>query len=135
MAYLITISFILHFFTFFIIIILIQKLNLKSQIGVANEQEKLKSEIEDLLVAYTIEMKEENEKLVNKIILNRKAREQEQFNSLNTSKNEIRERDSKIESLTPLYKQTTKHDIEEEPEFMPPITTGNEDIVERSATA
>ena len=60
---LLSISLLLHLFTFFWIINLIQKINLKSP-NDTKEIERIKSEIEDVLLSYTAEMKEENEKLV-----------------------------------------------------------------------
>ncbi|UOE92815.1 coupling factor for flagellin transcription and translation [Alkalihalobacillus sp. LMS39] len=63
-AYLLTISFIVHLFTILWIITLIQKLNAKES---PIDSEKVKQEIEDLLIAYTTEMKEENEKLAQQL--------------------------------------------------------------------
>jgi hypothetical protein len=59
---LLAISLILHLYTFFWIITLMQKM--KSQPSENINYEKIKEEIEDILLAYTTEMKEENEKLV-----------------------------------------------------------------------
>ncbi|MCT8139847.1 hypothetical protein H1D32_20365 [Anaerobacillus sp. CMMVII] len=131
MAYFITISFLLHFITFFIIIVLVQKINAKSVLGGANEQEKLKKEIEDLLVAYTIEMKEENEKLVNKLVLKQKIKEKDQSSQIKlnakqeeqTIKTPIRTQDRPIQMVN----------IEDT--FAPPIFEQTEDIIEQSATA
>ncbi|WP_026674258.1 DUF6115 domain-containing protein [Alkalihalobacterium bogoriense] len=63
-AYLLTISFIVHLFTILWIITLIQKINAKES---PIDSEKVKQEIEDLLIAYTTEMKEENEKLAQQL--------------------------------------------------------------------
>ncbi|MGO4887753.1 DUF6115 domain-containing protein [Anaerobacillus sp. MEB173] len=65
MTFLLIISLILHLFTFFWIIILTQKI--KTQEGTVPNQDKIKAEIEDLLVAYTTEMKEDNERLLQAI--------------------------------------------------------------------
>jgi hypothetical protein len=128
-TYLITISFILHFISFFIIILLIQKLNVKNTMGQANEQEKLKREIEDLLVAYTTEMKEENEKLVNKIVIKRNKFKEEQSNTFTSSENQ------KTNPSAPLVKKPSRNKPEVEEDFLPPIIDEYEDIVEQSSTA
>ncbi|OLO40918.1 hypothetical protein BTR23_05445 [Alkalihalophilus pseudofirmus] len=63
--FLLTTSLVLHLLTFLWIITLLQKVN-NQQISPIND-EKIKREIEDLLVAYTTEMKEENEKLLEQV--------------------------------------------------------------------
>lgn len=135
MAYLITISFILHFISFFTIIILIQKINTKHPVGQAMEQEKLKREIEDLLVAYTAEMKEENEKLVNKIVLKRKTMEQEQKNTIKTYENQRTKIKDRVVSVKPLPKEQKPRYVDVEEDFMPPMIDEGEDKLEQSSTA
>ncbi|MBU9720347.1 MULTISPECIES: DUF6115 domain-containing protein [Bacillaceae] len=65
MGYLITVSFILHFISFFIIIILFQR-----QTKYQPDQKKEMKEMEDMLLSFTEEMKENNEKLVKLISKN-----------------------------------------------------------------
>ncbi|KHF39753.1 DUF6115 domain-containing protein [Halalkalibacter okhensis] len=60
---LITISLLLHAFTFLWILTLMRQQSHHSK----EDYDHLKSEIEDLLVSYTIEMKEENEQLLKRI--------------------------------------------------------------------
>ncbi|WP_096199387.1 hypothetical protein [Bacillus sp. FJAT-45350] len=62
-TYLLVISFILHLVTFLWIITLMQRHQSPSKI----DEEKIKSDIEDLLITYTTELKAENEKLANEI--------------------------------------------------------------------
>jgi len=60
-AFLLLISIVLHFFTFFILIILHKKFKLAISV---DEMKRQKREMEDLLSAYTVEMKEENERFL-----------------------------------------------------------------------
>ncbi|UCZ51698.1 hypothetical protein LGQ02_12570 [Bacillus shivajii] len=63
MVYLLIISFILHFISFYFIVILHQKQKHQQPI----DHSKSSKEIEDLLIAYTTEMKENNERLARQI--------------------------------------------------------------------
>ncbi|MFV8827176.1 DUF29 family protein [Alkalihalobacterium sp. APHAB7] len=64
--FLVTTSLVLHLLTFLWIVTLLQKIN--NQQTPAVDEEKLKREIEDLLIAYTSEMKEENEQLLEQLV-------------------------------------------------------------------
>ncbi|MFN7250811.1 MAG: DUF6115 domain-containing protein [Anaerobacillus sp.] len=136
MTYLIAMSFILHFISFFLIVILVQKINGKNTLGETNDQEKLKREIEDLLVAYTAEMKEENDKLVNKIVFTRKTSDQNQAKTIKDYESQRLEMTTKKAPLPPYPKKTeaTRAEVVEE-EFAPPILVESTDIVEQSSTA
>lgn len=140
MAYLLAISFLLHLITLFIIVILVQKTNvIKPSLHSNNqEQEKLKQEIEDLLVAYTIEMKEENEKLINKLVQKRKMHEQVQTEMVKTyekTRGQTYQKEMKVES-SPLLKPSPKSNYQtDERSYLTPIVKKTEDIVEQSSTA
>jgi len=60
---LLAISFILHLFAFFWIFLL--SIRLKRASEIENRQNEIQKEIEDLFQSYLLEMKEENEKLLN----------------------------------------------------------------------
>jgi hypothetical protein len=136
MTYLIAMSFILHLISFFLIVILVQKINGKMALAETNEQEKLKREIEDLLVAYTAEMKEENEKLVSKIVLKRKTSDQKQAETIKNYESQRTEVTTKKASLPPFLPRTEATRVEAvDEEFAPPIAVQSEDIVEQSSTA
>ncbi|MDT8859000.1 hypothetical protein N0O92_02070 [Alkalihalobacillus sp. MEB130] len=64
---LVTISLLLHAFTFLWIITLMKRQQHVQPLSTKENEDKLKSEIEDLLVSYTVEMKEENERLVKQL--------------------------------------------------------------------
>ena len=63
MAYLVIVSLALHFVSFYIMVILYQKIDRQKPLN----QEKMHSEMEDLLLSYTTEMKENNERLARRI--------------------------------------------------------------------
>ncbi|KEF39904.1 hypothetical protein M670_00928 [Schinkia azotoformans MEV2011] len=63
--YMLTISFILHVFAFFWIFLLSMRLKRTNEIE--ERQAEIQKEIEDLFQSYLLEMKEENEKLLNLI--------------------------------------------------------------------
>lgn len=69
MGYLLTISLILHFVCFYFLIILYQRQKNQQPL----DKEKILREMEDLLVAYTTEMKENNERLAKIVARERKA--------------------------------------------------------------
>lgn len=141
MQYLLVISFLLHLVTLFIIIVLVQRINSFKPTTNSNEQEKMKQEIEDLLIAYTAEMKEENDKLISNIIQKRKTHEKAQHKTIHTYQNvkpNVKET-AKIQH-EPDSKITNKIDIirtdnQEEQDFVLPINFEAEDIVEKSSTA
>lgn len=68
---LLTISLLLHLFTFMWILVLIQKIKAQGP----TDHSKVKAEIEDLLIAYTEEMKDENKKLVKELQQLKKERQ------------------------------------------------------------
>ncbi|WP_216827962.1 DUF6115 domain-containing protein [Alkalihalobacterium elongatum] len=72
--FLITTSLVLHLLTFLWIVTLLQKIN--NQQAPQIDEEKIKREIEDLLVAYTAEIKEENERVLEQIKLSKQKASQ-----------------------------------------------------------
>ncbi|WLR52365.1 coupling factor for flagellin transcription and translation [Bacillus tianshenii] len=62
MAFALTASFLLHFITIFIIILLSMRLN--NMKHTVSKQEELQKEVEDVFSSYMVEIKEENEKLL-----------------------------------------------------------------------
>lgn len=140
MAYLLAISFLLHLITLFIIVVLVQKTNVIKPSLLSNdrEQEKLKQEIEDLLVAYTIEMKEENEKLINKLVQKRKMQEQVQTETAKTyekNRDQTYQAEKKIEPTGLLKSSPKRNHQTDEHSYVPPFVEETEDIVEQSSTA
>lgn len=130
--YLVTVSILLNLITFFIIIILFQKINSKKELG---DQEKLKKEIEDLLIAYTMEMKEENENLLKKLLVKKKTEERKQAQTLNTYVNKRREQGGKQSLVVPVRKQAETSPVIDGEQYIPPFIDNQEDIVEQSQTA
>lgn len=137
MGYLLVISFLLHLITLFIIIVLMQKVNTMKPSSNAGEQEKVKREIEDLLVAYTAEMKEENEKLVNKISQMRKTQEKVQLSTIRSYEKTQTKNEEKETSFNPrIRSQQNRPEIDENEEtYAPPLIMESEDIMEQSSTA
>lgn len=66
-TYLLIISLILHLGTILWIVVLMQKINQPTQNTEPIDAKKITREIEDLLVAYTAEMKADNERLVKEL--------------------------------------------------------------------
>lgn len=129
MIFLIAISLILHLFTFFWIIILMHKINVQS--SSSNDYEKIKAEIEDILISYTEEMKDENEKLLVQIKKMKEENEKLKFHQ---------EQASAIPRQTPLFpnnKQEEKEEKEKQYEhYRPPEIPDQpmEDLFEQSDT-
>lgn len=139
MTILIVISLILHLFTFLWIITLSQKMNaMNANQTDANDFEKVKSEIEDILLSYTEQMKDENEKLLLQI-----KRENDLINQKLNS-----ETVEKMEE-PPMAAQTVQLDLNRKPEpknkeldddyskYVPPSIPeeSSEDVYEQSDTA
>lgn len=74
MGFLLAISFVLHFVAFFFMVILYQKVHAKED--TLQNMKKEKQEIEDLLIAYMEEMKEENRQLKEWIYEERPVKEE-----------------------------------------------------------
>ncbi|MFA9558057.1 DUF6115 domain-containing protein [Evansella sp. AB-rgal1] len=68
MVYLLVVSFILHFISFYIMILLYQRQSKQEPV----KGEKVLREMEDMLVSYTTEMKENNDRIVRIILKERK---------------------------------------------------------------
>lgn len=137
MAYLLAVSFLLHIITFFLIVVLVQKINIKKTETEVVEQEKLKREIEDLLIAYTAEMKEENEKLLTKLASKRKSQEQVQSNTIKTYEN-LNSQTETVEMkkrVLPQPKPAIIRNVEIDDTYAPPIVEDTEDRLEQSSTA
>lgn len=140
LAYLLAISFLLHLITLFVIVVLVQKTNVIKPSLRSNdqEQEKLKQEIEDLLVAYTIEMKEENEKLINKLVQKRKVQEKvqtETFKTYEKTRGQTYQADKKVEPAALPNPSLKKNYQTSEHSYGAPLVEETEDIVEQSSTA
>lgn len=73
--YLLIVSLILHFITFFILILIIKKMRTTFDY---QQFEAQKRELEDLLAYYSIELKEENERFLNEILEKTRLQEKEQ---------------------------------------------------------
>ncbi|MBU8906986.1 DUF6115 domain-containing protein [Desertibacillus haloalkaliphilus] len=141
-TYLVIVSIILHFITFFWIITLMQRFNREAPSPNKNA-EKVKAEIEDLLVAYTTEMKEENERLIKQFIDH--GQEQSQQLREDTVRHDPpqRERTTKQTSpLSPLSNEQVEFDKTEneyDRSYQPPIPTDDDyksdDVFEQSETA
>jgi hypothetical protein len=110
--FLLTISIIFNFVNLFIIVILWKKYSISD----LTEIEKAKNEIEDLLIAYTAEMKDDNEKLMQQLIDNQQVDESNSPNKINTEKTNP---EHKINVL-----------IDNEVILEPPISTPDSQVVE-----
>lgn len=75
MIYLLIVSLILHFITFFILILVIKKMRSTFDY---QQFEAQKRELEDLLAYYSVELKEENERFLNEIFEKTRLQEKEQ---------------------------------------------------------
>ncbi|TPE69608.1 DUF6115 domain-containing protein [Halalkalibacterium halodurans] len=123
------ISLILHGVTFLWIITLVQKLSLKET---ETDHKKTVKEIEDLLAAYTLEMKEENEKLLKQFEAMRKvpvAKEPEDASTLATPAKPMSEPEPEA------VRESDPAPPEEQEESVPPWLDGSNDeavIVETS---
>lgn len=120
MPYLLAISFLLHFITLFILVILVQKINAKDSKETTHNYDVIKNEIEDLLLSYTSEMKEENEKILKKIV---------------TKKEKLKEQTSQEFKIVNAKKELEIEKIDEPEPFTPPQIVQQEDKLEQSTTA
>ncbi|WP_078554636.1 DUF6115 domain-containing protein [Alkalihalobacterium alkalicellulosilyticum] len=132
-SYFLVISFILHVFTILWIFTLFQKIN--HSVNQTINEEKLKAEIEDLLVAYTAEMKEENEKLlkvINQNVTPKRITKLEPFEQ------------NEIERTTPIHKgleekveePKVERNEKEYDDYLPPVVEDQQvDMYEQSDTA
>ncbi|OIJ17862.1 hypothetical protein BKP45_20085 [Anaerobacillus alkalidiazotrophicus] len=136
MAYLLAVSFLLHFVSFYLIIVLIQKTNSKKGLTETNELETIKREIEDLLISYTTEMKEENEKLLSDIERKRKTKGVSELTiKSNYDKDGLHVNFNKKNSAPLIQKNVLQKVIEKDDAFTPPLVSVNEDSLEQSNTA
>ncbi|OIJ13137.1 hypothetical protein BKP37_11560 [Anaerobacillus alkalilacustris] len=132
MAYLLAVSFLLHLVSFYLIIVLIQKTNSKKDLTETNELESIKREIEDLLISYTTEMKEENEKLLSDI---ERKRITKGVSELTIKSNDYKD-DLHVNSSAPhIQKNVLQKVIEEDDAYTPPLVSVTEDSLEQSNTA
>ncbi|WP_209122360.1 DUF6115 domain-containing protein [Alkalihalobacillus sp. BA299] len=135
--FLLTTSLVLHLLTFLWIITLLQKVN-NQQTSPINE-EKLKRDIEDLLVAYTTEMKEENEFLLEQI----KKYQQTSTATKNGDEKENGQQKTILKTATVKSKKEHKGRVQAQPkekvkyeEYQPPEIEGEKpDLYEQSNTA
>lgn len=107
MGYVLTISIILHFITFYILIILYQRQKNIEPV----DKEKILREMEDLLIAYTTEMKENNEQLAKTILREKKA-------TPLLSTNIVRPLTEKVEVETTMHQNTYEHKDDEQPTLL-----------------
>lgn len=97
--YLLTVSLLLHFVTFFILIVIIKKIRTAFDY---QQFEAQKRELEDLLAYYSVELKEENERFLKEILerTNLKKKEndqQEQSETLLIEENPTSEKEAIIQ--------------------------------------
>ncbi|WP_062048755.1 hypothetical protein [Bacillus sp. JCM 19034] len=113
---LLVVSLLMHGFVIFWIIILIQRIrNTENRV---DEMNQLKSEIEDVLVAYTTEMKEENERLIQRL---RKNNEQT-----------VTKLQQKTPHTPPIKQQSVNEIVEQSLEYKPPIELPEQETYEKS---
>ncbi|GAE29272.1 DUF6115 domain-containing protein [Halalkalibacter hemicellulosilyticus] len=115
---LVVISLLLHGFTFLWIMILLQRIrHVQSQ---PDRMNQLQSELEDILVAYTTEMKEENERLLEKIQRNNHqatmSLEEKQLTKASNDSIKLEEKE------------------EEDSPYIPPINISEQETYEKSYT-
>lgn len=148
--YLVIISLILNLATILWIVVLMQKINQPSLENETIDADKVTREIEDLLIAYTAEMKAENEKLMSEFILSKeeKKRTESSYEAVvetepvkNPSELEIKQ--SEVSSTEPIHKERMNErekddNVKAEERFSdyqpPSIQDAKEDIYEQSDT-
>ncbi|MDG5788162.1 hypothetical protein QA612_11750 [Evansella sp. AB-P1] len=117
MVYVLIISFILHLISFLFMIILFQRQE-KQQIV---DQKKILNEMEDMLVAYTAEMKENNERIAN-IVLKRSKEFTVSRAKNHENKDKIQEKDFADESIIIEKASIRMEDEDDEYEaYSPPV--------------
>ncbi|MDE5412939.1 DUF6115 domain-containing protein [Alkalihalobacterium chitinilyticum] len=132
--FLVTTSLVLHLLTFLWIVTLLQKIN--NQQTPAVDEEKLKREIEDLLFAYTSEMKEENQQLLEQ--LNKYKQESSTASSIKRSEDQVKapevmmSTEMKEENKRP---PASKEQIEYEDYQPPALEVEETEMYEQSNTA
>ncbi|MCD8501537.1 MAG: hypothetical protein LRY71_07525 [Bacillaceae bacterium] len=122
MAYLLASSFILHIITLYVLTILIQRINAKEKKPEQN-YEQIKREIEDLMLSYTTEIKEENTKLVRMI------------SKMRIPKNNHQEVANVTEKKRIVNPAEDEPSLQETDDFTPPKVVTIEDKFEQSSTA
>ncbi|MFA9456068.1 DUF6115 domain-containing protein [Halalkalibacter sp. AB-rgal2] len=121
---LVVISLLLHGFTFLWIMILLQRIrHVQSQPDSMNQ---LQSEMEDILLAYTTEMKEENERLLEKV----------QRNKHQTTRSLVEEQSAKAsnDSIQLEAKEEQEQEQEDSLPYIPPIEINEQETYEKSYT-
>jgi DNA repair exonuclease SbcCD nuclease subunit len=140
MIYLVLISLVLHLISFFIIVVLFQRLDNQKPL----DKEKTLKEMEDLLISYTTEMKENNEKLARRmahltpavkatpVVTPKPSFEQKETEPFTEEVDELNSKNDK-EDVNERVEETsdTKY-----AEYEPPLPSSEkEDIVEPSDTS
>ncbi|MDV2885248.1 hypothetical protein RYX45_08640 [Alkalihalophilus pseudofirmus] len=154
MVYILTISLLLHGLTILWMMTLAKKISVGPPSG-HTENEKVKREIEDLLFAYTSEMKEENERLLHEIKQLKevsspsenksKGENNEQGQSTSLQQDKRDGKTSKSRDDHPQIKKPVNIEQEKDPfldekynDYLPPSPSSNEEsaaIFEQSDTA
>ncbi|WP_096435382.1 DUF6115 domain-containing protein [Alteribacter populi] len=137
MVYFLIVSIVLHFISFYFLILLYQK-----QQNISYSEKKHKQtvqEIEDLLVAYTAEMKDSNEKLINELV--EKQHETQAANPRNSDykTEELGKEKQQSENIRPHINPFPEPEVvilETEQNYSPPVPKDEpEESVEASQTA
>ncbi|MCK0470779.1 hypothetical protein [Halalkalibacter sp. APA_J-10(15)] len=119
---LVVISLLLHGFTFLWIMILLQRIrHVQSQPDSMNQ---LQSEMEDILLAYTTEMKEENERLLEKV----------QRNKHQTTRSLVEEQSAKASNDSIQLEAKEEQEQEDSLPYIPPIEINEQETYEKSYT-
>ncbi|HHY74651.1 MAG TPA: coupling factor for flagellin transcription and translation [Bacillus bacterium] len=147
---LLVISFILHLLAFFWIILLSMRLKRSNEIE--TRQKEIQNEIEDLFQSYLLEMKEENEKLLNMIEKSAKTsmdnkesgKNDEQSNHFSNETRPLETYEPPVNLRSKMTQQVYQNinlnkpkissSVEEATEYVPPVPSGDEEFEESSAS-
>ncbi|MCR6096071.1 hypothetical protein HXA31_08305 [Salipaludibacillus agaradhaerens] len=144
MIYLVLISLFLHLISFFIIVVLFQRLDNQKPL----DKEKTLKEMEDLLISYTTEMKDNNERLARRmahltpsvkappVVTPKAPFEQKEPESSQMFTEEVDELQSSINDKEDVNGQVEETSDTKYAEYEPPLPPSEkEDIVEPSDTS
>lgn len=139
MVYIVIVSLVLHLVSFFVMIILYQKIENQKPM----DKEKTIREMEDLLVSYTSEMKENNERLVRRMTkispesIHKRPVDQAEKQDANPAKTDYPRSINNVPSSESIEDSSELAYESEYDQYMPPTPSGNKDQVsfDSSSTA
>ncbi|WP_416150923.1 DUF6115 domain-containing protein [Salipaludibacillus sp. HK11] len=132
MVYLVIISLTLHLVSFFVMVILYQKIEQQKPV----DQGKTMREMEDLLISYTSEMKENNERLVRRMTkLSPSSIPDTQSDEKNHDSGELDQKNNTPSSLESIDGKGMDDEGLVYPHYSPPISSGDKDEVSLNSSS